>query len=84
MMKQAHRHSSKHHTLFTIGLALVAVAGIILLPQAALFIGLGFLVLYIAGNGLIHYKKGTGHRDAYIEYAILALVGAVIVLGLFL
>ena len=83
-MKQAHRHSSKHHTLYTLGLAIIAVASILLLPAAALYIGLGFLVLYIAGNGLIHYKKGTGHRDAYIEYAILALVGVVIIAGLFL
>lgn len=84
MMKHAHKHSSKHHTLYTLGLAIIAVASIILLPSAALFIGLGFMVLYIAGNGLIHYKKGTGHRDAYIEYAILVLIGVVIIVGLFL
>jgi hypothetical protein len=83
-MKQIHRKTSKHHTLYTLGLVIVSVASIILLPQAALFIGLGFLALYIAGNGLIHYRNGTGHRDVYIEYAILVFVGIVIIAGLFL
>lgn len=83
-MKQVHRKTSKNHILYTLGLVIVSLAGIILLPQAALFIGLGFLTLYIAGNGLIHYRNGTGHRDVYIEYAILVFVGIVVLVGLFL
>ena len=80
-MRHHHHKTLKWHTVFTTLLSIAAVVLIFVLPNAALVIGVGFLVAYILGNGLIHYKKGTAHRDTYIEYAVLAAVAIVLLLG---
>ena len=80
-MRKQHHVSLKWHTVFTALVSVAAVVLIFLLPDAAFIIGFGFLVLYIAGNGLIHYKKGTSHRDTWIEYGILTLLAVILLLG---
>jgi len=45
-----------------------------------LSLALLFLVLYIAGNGMIHNRNNTLSKDAIIEYILVSLVVLVIII----
>lgn len=80
MRKQQHR-SLKLHTLFSIILAIVFVVVIAIVPEYSLFGAAGFLVMYVAGNGIIHYKKNRLSRDTLIEYVLVSLAALVVLIG---
>ncbi len=80
--KKAPRPSQiRFHTWFTIVLALVSLGIIFFVPDISLFVALIFLILYVAGNGLIHVKNKTFTRDILIEYGLVAAVVLIVVFG---
>lgn len=80
MKKQQYKHS-RFHAWYTLGLSLASIVVIVLAPSVSLFIALGFLLLYVAGNGLIHVRSKTLSRDIIFEYALVALVALFVLLG---
>ena len=71
----------KFNTIYSVSLAIVSVGLLIAFPDLSLIIACAFLVMYVAGNGVIHWHHGTLSRDAIIEYIILSLVALVLVWG---
>lgn len=71
----------RFHTWFTVCLALISLALIFFVPNISLFVALIFLILYVAGNGLIHVQNKTFTRDIIIEYALVAAVVLIVVVG---
>lgn len=80
-MRKKHFRSLKFHSLYSILLALVCIATLIMFPSISLAIASTFLVLYVSGNGIIHAKNGTLNRDAVIEYVLLSIVAIILVVG---
>lgn len=80
-MKRQHYERSKFHTWYTLGLSLVSILVIVIVPSISLFIVLGFLLLYVGGNGFLHAKAKTLSRDIIFEYALVALVALFVLLG---
>ena len=80
-MKKIHIRSLKFHTIYSIILALVFVVFILFIRDAALGIAMFILVLYVAGNGIIHTKKNVLTRDAIIEYIVVSAIVAIIIVG---
>lgn len=71
----------KPHGIFTLALAAVLILAIALVPEYSLFAASGFLVLYVSGNGIIHYKRGQLSRDTLIEYCLVAAAALVVLIG---
>lgn len=80
-MKPKHFRAMKFNTIYSVSLAIVSVALLLLFPDISLIIACAFLVLYVAGNGVIHWHHDTLSRDAIVEYIILSLVAVVLVVG---
>ena len=49
-------------------------------PQFSLAVAMGFLLLYVAGNGIIHTRQNKLERDTLIEYVILSVIALVILI----
>lgn len=83
-MKKHHLPTLKFHTIYTLILAGALLATLFFFPDVSLFATILFLIAYVAGNGIIHARKNEFSRDSLVEYLIVALVGAVVVIGAFL
>lgn len=80
-MRAIHFKTLKFHSLYSILLALVCIGVIIIFPSISLAIASAFLVLYVAGNGVIHARNGTLNRDSILEYVLLSIVALVLIVG---
>jgi len=79
-MRPEHHLTLKFHTIYSIGLAFIFVIMMLVFKSFALGIALVFLLLYVAGNGIIHVKNNKLTRDTIIEYALVSLVVLVILI----
>ena len=80
-MRKHHFLTLKFHTVYTLILAALFLTTIIIFPDVTLFLAALFLILYVAGNGIIHARKNQLTRDSIIEYGIVAVVALVVLLG---
>ncbi len=80
-MKKSHYKTLKFNSIFSLSLALVFLIVIFLFPDIILGISMAFLVIYVAGNGLIHARSNKLERDTLIEYILLSVIALVIVVG---
>jgi hypothetical protein len=80
-MRKHHHPTLKLHTIYTLMLTLVF--GFIFYFVQDITVGalMVALALYVAGNGIIHARKNTLHRDTAIEYLIVALIAFVLLIG---
>jgi len=79
-MKKAHYKALKFHTIYSLVLASLFVIIVLFRKDMTLSLALLFLVLYIAGNGMIHNRNNTLSKDAIIEYILVSLVVLVIII----
>lgn len=77
-MKKAHIPTLKIHTIFNLVIGVLYLAIIACYPSITLAMSTFFLLLYVAGNGLIHSKKNQLNRDTLLEYIILSVVALII------
>lgn len=80
-MRKHHLHTLKFHTIYSIAVSLLFIIVIAIFPDITLAAAIIFFVSYIAGNGLIHSKKNTLHKDSVIEYLLVAIAVFVVVVG---
>lgn len=80
-MKKQHLPTLKFHTIYTIVLSLVFAGIIVFVPDITLFAAVFFLILYVAGNGIIHSRNNELRHDSLIEYIIVSLVALVVLFG---
>jgi len=80
-MKKIHYKSLKFHAIYSFILATIFLAVIVFTPDISLGIAMVFLVLYIAGNGLIHARNNKLERDTLMEYIIVSIIVFVIIIG---
>ena len=80
-MRKHHQKTLKFHTVFTLILALICLGIILIAPDLTLVASITVLVVYVAGNGIIHLRNNQLSRDSLIEYIIVGLIVALIVLG---
>jgi hypothetical protein len=80
-MKAIHFKTMKFHSFYSLLLAFICIGVIIIFPSISLAIASAFLVLYVAGNGVIHAKNGTLNRDSVLEYVLLSIVAIVLIVG---
>ncbi len=83
-MRQQHRATLKFHTIYSAILAIVFIVAMFLLREIALGLAMLFLLMYVAGNGIIHSRNNKLTRDTFIEYVLVALVVLVLLLGMLL
>lgn len=81
-MRQEHHLTLKFHTIYSLGLALIFVVMMLIMKSLAFGLAVIFLMMYIAGNGIIHIKKNKLTRDTIIEYVLVSLVVLVIFIDL--
>jgi hypothetical protein len=80
-MKKLHYKSLKFHTVYSFVLAVVFLIMIIVVPDISLGLAMAFLILYVAGNGLIHTRNNELKRDTLMEYIILSIIVFVVIIG---
>ena len=80
-MKKLHHKKLKFHTLFSAAIATLLAAVLVFARDLSLALATILLILYVAGNGIIHNKQNILHRDTIIEYSLVAIVVVVIILG---
>lgn len=80
-MRKHHLPTLKFHTVYSIAISLVFIFVIALFPDITLAASIVFFVGYVAGNGIIHTKKNTLHKDSVIEYLLVAIAVFVVVVG---
>ena len=80
-MRKQHHISLKIHTIYTLVLSLVFAALLFVTRDLTLGVVMVFLLLYIAGNGIIHAHKNVLHRDTLIEYVVVAIIALVLLFG---
>lgn len=83
-MRQAHHSSLKFHTIYSVSLAVVFIVAMLFLRDIALGLTMLFLLLYVAGNGIIHSRHNKITRDTILEYILVSLVALVLLLGIIL
>lgn len=80
-MRKHHVPTLKFHTIYSLFISSVFIMVIAVFPDITLAAAIIFFVSYIAGNGLIHSKKNTLHKDSVIEYLLVAIAVFVVVVG---
>lgn len=80
-MKKIHLPSLKFHTIYSAILAVVFLIIAIFVRDIILSAAMLIVVLYVAGNGIIHSKKNEITRDALLEYIIVSAIIIVIVVS---
>ena len=83
-MRRQHRSTLKFHTIYSATLATIFIIAMFLLREIALGLAMLFLLMYVAGNGIIHSRSNKLTRDTLIEYILVALVVLVLLLGMLL
>lgn len=82
-MRKRHVGKLKLHTFFSIAIAVVFLSVLLVAKDISLVLAMLFLSVYVLGNGIIHTKYNELKRDTLIEYGIVSLVVAVVMIGLF-
>jgi hypothetical protein len=80
-MKKKHRASLKFHTIYSIVLSVIFLVIILLERDITLAATEIFLILYVAGNGIIHSKNNELRRDTLIEYILISAIALVMLVG---
>lgn len=83
-MKKIHTQASKFHIAYTIILATIFLVVGLIARDVLLGVVMLFVVLYVAGNGIIHSKKSQLSRDALTEYILVAAIVIVVIIGVVL
>lgn len=73
-MRRKHHQSLKIHTIFSLIIASMLAATVILTGDIIFLAASVLLIVYISGNGIIHSKKNQLSREALIEYIIVAAI----------
>ncbi len=73
-MKKKHVSSLKLHSFYSIGLSVVFCTVVLVRPDATLAAAALAVVLYVAGNGIIHSQRNSLSRDTLLEYALVAII----------
>lgn len=75
--------SLKFHTIYSSILALIFLVILFFVRDVMLGIAMFFVMLYVAGNGMIHTNKNALTKDAIIEYIIVSAIVVVVIVGAF-
>jgi hypothetical protein len=80
-MSSKHYRAHWHHTVYNLLLLLCLIA-IFFIDSAInrLLLPL-LLVLYVAGNGFLHWRRGNLHRDTVLEYVLVSFMVFVLLWG---
>lgn len=62
-------------------IALIFTSIIVFVRDIALSVAMVLILLYVAGNGVIHTRNNQLSRDAFIEYVIISVIVLVVVIG---
>jgi len=73
-MKKNHYKSLKFNTIYSFILAIIFLIIIITTPDILLGVTMVFLILYVAGNGLIHARHNKLDRDTLVEYIVISVI----------
>lgn len=80
-MKKLHYKSLKFHTLYSFLLASIFILIIMVFPDIILGTTMAFLLLYVAGNGLIHARNNKLERDTMVEYFLLSVIVLLVIIS---
>lgn len=80
-MKAVERKSMWHHTAFSLALCAVLLAIVVVRRDVPGFMLGGLIVVYIAGNTLIHYMHKDFHKETLLEYILIGTAVLVVLLG---
>ena len=80
-MRAVERKSMWHHTMFSALLCIILVAVLVLRHDLPGFLLAGFVILYIGGNSLLHYKRKDFRKETLYEYALVSTAVLIVLLG---
>jgi hypothetical protein len=76
-----HIRTLKFHTIYTVALTVIFLVIALLAQEIILGVAMLFLLLYVAGNGIIHGRKNELTRDTLLEYIIISAIVIVMIIG---
>jgi hypothetical protein len=82
-MKKQHYRKFKFHTIFSIILSTTFLIVLLFVRDLSFGIAVIFLCAYVIGNGIIHVKNNELSRDTIIEYIIVSMIAAIVIIGSF-
>ena len=80
-MKKNNYKSLRFNTIFSLTIAIIFLIIIINYPDILLGIAMVFLILYVAGNGLIHAKYNNLNHDTLVEYIVVSIIALIVLIG---
>lgn len=80
-MKKVHVRTLKFHTIYSFILAIVFLIVALFVRDAMLMATMFLVLLYIAGNGIMHRRKNQLSRDSVVEYAMVSTIVIVMIIG---
>jgi predicted permease len=82
-VKKRHSRTLKFHTVFTVALTVVFAFVLLITKSLSLGVAMIFLALYVAGNGIIHVRRNELARDTIVEYILIGVIAALLLVSSF-
>ena len=82
-MKAVERKSLWYHSVFSLLLCAVAIAVIAVRHDLPSLTIAGIVILYVAGNSALHWRRHDFHKETLYEYLLMAAAVTIVLFGAF-
>ncbi len=80
-MRAIERKSMWHHTIFSAVLCIILIALLLVRRDVSSWLIGGLIILYVAGNSLLHYWHKDFHKETLWEYLLIGAAVFIVLLG---